>query len=216
MNTIAKPKTTLSRILFARAAALAAALPAALALAACANDTGMAPDHGEPPLAGAAIGGEFELSNSAGELVRWSDFAGQYRIVYFGFTYCPDICPTDVQRTVQGLDQFKQISPELGAQVTPIFISVDPERDTPEVLDQFTNAFSPDLIGLTGSPEQIADAAAKFAVFYAKLDGSTPDNYMMDHARTVVLFGPQGEPLALLPADLGADAVTQELQKWVT
>ena len=162
------------------------------------------------------IGGPFSLVNTRGERVTESILKGHYSLVYFGFTYCPDICPTDVQRMVQGLDQFKQISPELGAQVTPIFISVDPERDTPEVLDQFTNAFSPDLVGLTGSPEQIADAAAKFAVFYAKLDGSSPNNYMMDHARTVVLFGPQGEPLALLPADLGADAVTQELQKWVT
>ncbi|MEM7781375.1 MAG: SCO family protein [Pseudomonadota bacterium] len=170
----------------------------------------------EPPLAGAKIGGEFELSNTSGETVRWSDFEGRYRIVYFGFTYCPDICPTDMQRTIQGLEQFGASEPELAAKVQPIFISVDPERDTPEVMDQFTNAFSPDLIGLIGTPNQIADAASKFVASYTKVEGSSDDNYLVDHTRTVLLFGPSGEPLAILPSDLGADAVTQELARWVT
>lgn len=201
MNTLAKPLT------------FSCLAPLALLLSAC-GDMASAPI--DPPLAGAAIGGEFELANSRGETVRWSDFEGRYRIVYFGFTYCPDICPTDVQRTIQGLNQFAENEPELGAQITPIFISIDPERDTPEVMDQFTNAFSPDLVGLTGTPEQVADAAATFGAYFGKLDGSDEDNYMMDHSRAVLLFGPAGEPIALLPADLGADAVTEELAKWVT
>lgn len=185
----------------------------ALLLSACGN--GASPPI-DPPLKGAKIGGEFELTNTSGETVHWADFKGRYRIVYFGFTYCPDICPTDIQRTIQGLNQFKQSKPELGAQITPIFISVDPERDTPEVMDEFTNAFSPDLIGLTGTPEQVADAAATFGVYYAKLDSSSDDNYLIDHTRAVLLFGPAGEPIALLPADLGADAVAEELAEWVT
>ena len=192
---------------------LALALSGALTLTAC----GTAPaEPMEPPLAGATIGGEFELENTKGETVHWNDFDGKYRIVYFGYAYCPDICPTDVQRTIQGLNQFAESEPELAANIQPIFITIDPERDTPEVVDQFTSAFSEDLIGLTGTPEQIADAAAKFGVFYSKLEPNESGAYLMDHSRVVLLFGPQGEPVALLPADLGADEVTEELAKWVT
>ena len=125
-------------------------------------------DYGEPPLTGATIGGEFELTNKDGETVRWADFDGQYRIVYFGYAYCPDVCPTDMQRTIQGLNQFTENEPELGAKIQPIFITIDPERDTQEVVGEFANAFSERLIGLTGTPEQIADAASTFKVFYAK------------------------------------------------
>jgi len=190
------------------------AIGAALVLSAC---TGDAPTPvGEPPLAGADIGGDFELTNKHGETVRWSDFEGQYRIVYFGFAYCPDICPTDMQRTVQGLSTFTKNAPELAANVQPIFITIDPERDTPEVVGEFASAFSDDLLGLTGTPEQIADAASKFRVFYAKGEESEAGGYLMDHSRIVYLFGLQGEPLATLPADRSADAVAQELAKWVT
>ncbi len=192
---------------------LAWALSGALILSAC----GAAPAEPiEPPLAGATIGGDFALENTMGETVRWDDFDGKYRIVYFGYAYCPDICPTDVQRTIQGLNQFAESEPDLAAKIQPIFITIDPERDTPEVVDQFTSAFSEDLIGLTGTPEQIADAAAKFGVFYSKLEPNESGAYLMDHSRVVLLFGPKGEPVALLPADLGADEVTEELAKWVT
>lgn len=186
-------------------------LGAALALSSCSGTQ----DYGEPPLAGADIGGDFSLTDKNGETVSWSDFAGKYRIVYFGFTYCPDVCPTDMQRTMQGLKAFTTAEPELGAKVASMFISIDPERDTPEVVGEFAAAFSDDLIGLTGTPEQVADAASKFRVFYARGEESEAGGYLMDHSRIVYLFGPAGEPLATLPADLGAEAVTQELVKWV-
>ena len=191
---------------------LSLAVGTMLSLSACsAGET----DHGEPPLAGADIGGDFSLINKNGETVNWSDFEGQYRIVYFGFAFCPDICPTDMQRTAQGLASFAENSPELAAKVQPIFITIDPERDTPEVVGEFASAFSDDLIGLTGTPEQIADAASKFRVFYARGEESETGGYLMDHSRIVYLFGPAGEPLATLPADRNADAVTAELAKWV-
>lgn len=188
---------------------------AALSLAGCSAGGGDV-GPGEPPLAGATIGGDFTLTDKNGASVSWSDFAGQYRIVYFGFAYCPDICPTDMQRTVQGLSQFAADKPELAARIQPIFITIDPERDTPEVVGEFAGAFSDDLMGLTGSPEAIADAASKFRVFYSKGEESESGGYLMDHSRIVYLFGPEGEPLATLPADVGADAVTQELAKWVS
>ena len=168
----------------------------------------------EAPLAGADIGGEFELLDKDGQTVRWSDFSGKYRTVYFGYTFCPDICPTDVQRLARGLQEFAQVNPDLASQIQPIFITIDPARDTPEVVGQFTAAFSDDLIGLTGSEEQIQQAADTFKVFYAR--GSGPDaGYLMDHSAVTYLFGPDGEPIATLPTDLGSAAVAAELAKWV-
>lgn len=189
---------------------------AALALSACSAEPAAPAAPVEPPLAGATIGGEFELVGVDGETVRWSDFDGQYRIVYFGYAYCPDACPTDVQRTMQGFAQFEAASSELASKVQPIFISVDVERDTPEVIEQFTTAFSERLIGLSGTKEQIDDAASKFGVFYVKFEPNESGAYLMDHSRIAFLFGPDGEPIAMLPHDEGADAVTAELARWVS
>jgi protein SCO1/2 len=190
---------------------LAALAAAALALTGC---EATAP-RGEPPLAGAAIGGDFALTNSAGATVRWSDFAGRYRVVYFGYAFCPDICPTDMQRVAQGLKALKASDPDKAAKIVPIFITIDPERDTPQVVGEFAAAFSPDIIGLTGTPEQIAATAKAFKVFYARGEVVPGGGYLVDHSNVVYLFGPDGEPLATLPADQGGDAVAAELGKWV-
>ncbi len=191
------------------------ALAASLGLSACSGGVTPAVQE-EPPLAGADIGGPFELIDTSGETVRWADFQGKYRIVYFGFAYCPDICPTDVQRFTQGLAQFREASPELGAKIQPIFISVDTERDTPEIVGEFTSAFSQDLIGLTGSAEQVKTAADNFRVFYERGEDTPGGGYLINHSTITYLFGPEGEPLATLPTDLGPDAVAEELAKWVS
>jgi protein SCO1 len=169
---------------------------------------------GDPPLAGAAIGGPFELVNSEGETVRWSDFDGKYRMLYFGYAYCPDVCPLDVQRMMKGYAAFKREHPDRAADIVPIFVTIDPQRDTPAVVAEFTSAFSDDLVGLTGSPEQIDQAAKAFAVYYARGQG-TDTNYLMDHSRAAFLIGRQGEPIALLPVEKSAEGVTAELEKWV-
>ena len=202
MNRINKPSP---RIL----AALAAA---ALSLAGCEASAPKA----EPPLAGAAIGGDFALTNSKGETVRWADFAGKYRVVYFGYAFCPDICPTDMQRVAQGLKQLKASDPDKAAKIVPIFITIDPERDTPAVVGEFAAAFSPDIIGLTGTPEQIAATAKAFKVFYARGEAVAGGGYLVDHSNIVYLFDPEGQPLATLPVDQGADAVAAEIDKWVS
>ncbi|MEE4318063.1 MAG: SCO family protein [Erythrobacter sp.] len=190
------------------------ALFAAVTLALAGCNAGAPP--AEPPLAGADIGGDFALTSSTGETVRWSDFAGKYRVVYFGYAFCPDICPTDMQRVAQGLKVLKADDPDKAAKTQPIFITIDPERDTPEVVGEFAAAFSPDIIGLTGTPEQIAAAAKAFRVFYAKGEPVEGGGYLVDHSNIVYLFGPEGEPLATLPVDEGADAVAAELDKWVS
>ncbi len=169
----------------------------------------------EPPLAGAAIGGEFTLVDQAGKTRHWADFRGKYAVVYFGYTYCPDVCPTDVQRTAQGLRTFAKEHPTEAAKVQQIFITVDPDRDTPKVVGEFASAFGKDIVGLTGTPGQIADAAKAFKVFYSKGKDEGGGAYLVDHSAITYLFGPKGEPLATLPTDEGADAVARELAKWV-
>ncbi|WP_324076699.1 MAG: SCO family protein [Erythrobacter sp.] len=207
MNRINKPQTKPTH----RITLLLAAAAAALTLSACGSGAPAA----EPPLAGAAIGGDFALTGSKGETVRWADFAGKYRVVYFGYAFCPDICPTDMQRVAQGLKVLKGQDPDKAAKIQPIFITIDPERDSREVVGEFAAAFSPDIIGLTGTPDQIAATAKAFKVFYAKGEAVPGGGYLVDHSNIVYLFGPAGEPLATLPVDQGADAVAAELDKWV-
>ncbi|WP_017665437.1 SCO family protein [Porphyrobacter sp. AAP82] len=182
-----------------------------LALAGC----GAAAPAVEPPLAGAPIGGEFTLTNSKGAPVRWGDFAGKYRIVYFGYTFCPDVCPTDMQRVAQGLKELKASDPDSAGKIVPIFITVDPQRDTPAVVGEFAAAFSPDMIGLTGTPAQIDAAAKAFKVYHAKGEARPGGGYLVDHTQVVYLFGPDGAPIATLPTDQGGDAVAAELARWV-
>lgn len=192
----------------------ALAIALALTVAACAPGASQPPLE-QAPLAGAAIGGDFTLTGEDGKPVSWSDFAGKWRVVYFGFAYCPDICPTDLQRTSQGLKLYAQDHAALAKQIQPIFITIDPERDTPEVVAEFTDAFSKDLIGLTGTPEQIAATAKAFGVYFAKGEVNAQGAYMMDHSNVTYLFDPQGNPVAMLPTDQGAEAIAAELAKWV-
>jgi protein SCO1/2 len=179
----------------------------ALALAACSQ-------RPEPPLAGARIGGEFDLIDKTGRHVHWSDFEGKYRMIYFGYTFCPDACPTDLTTMMRGFDQFAKDNPSKATQVQPIFVSVDPARDTPPRVGEFAAAFSPRLLGLTGGEREVADAARTFAVWYAKGE-STPGGYLVNHTRIAYLMDRDGKPLAVLPTDQGPKAVAAELEQWV-
>ena len=193
---------------------LIATLLAPLALAACGpGGSGTNPAE-RPPLEGAKIGGRFTLVDKDGKTVTWNDFKGRYRIVYFGYTFCPDACPLDMQQLMKGFAQFERASPERAAKVQPIFITIDPHRDTPKVVGQWTAAFSPRLIGLTGTPAQVDAAAKAFAAYYAKGE-ETAGGYLMDHSRTAFLMAPDGKPIAILPVDKGGEAVAADLEKWV-
>ncbi|APZ99909.1 SCO family protein [Sphingopyxis sp. QXT-31] len=197
-------------------------LLAGVALAGCGGPAGPAADA-RPPLEGAKIGGPFTLTDQDGKTVRDTDFAGKYRLVYFGYSFCPDICPVDVQKLMRGLAAFEKSDAARGAKVQPIFITVDPARDTPAALKPFVARYHPRLLGLTGTPEQIAEVAKAFVVTYHKVDGSAPDRYLMAHSQLAFLMDPAGKPLVLLPLDdpstdidEGApDKVAADLQKWV-
>lgn len=191
------------------------------ALAGC--DAGGDPAPARPPLEGARIGGAFTLTDQNGRTVRDTDFAGQYRLIYFGYSFCPDICPVDLQKLMRGLAQFEKADAARASKVAPLFITVDPDRDTPEALKPFVARYHPRLLGLTGTPEQIAATAKAFVVTYNKVSGSAPDRYLMAHSQLAFLMDPDGKPLALLPLDdpttdpdEGAPAkVAAELAKWV-
>ncbi len=197
------------KFLFTRAVLPVAVLLPAMLLTAC---HGAAP---VPPLAGAMVGGPFTLSDKAGRRVQWADFKGRYRVVYFGYTFCPDACPTDMGVTMRALAQFTRAHPDAGARVQPIFITIDPRRDTPAVVGEFAAAFGPRLLGLTGTAAEVDGAAKAFGAYYAR-GANTPGGYLMQHSRITYLMGPSGEPLAILPVDKGADAVAAELAQWVT
>lgn len=194
-----------------------ARLPAfflAACLAACGPTTpGGAPER--TPLAGAAIGGPFSLIDQHGKTVTDRSFVGRYRIMYFGYTFCPDVCPTDVQTIAAGLRQFESEAPARGAKVVPIFVTVDPERDTPKVVGEFVSAFHPRMVGLTGSPQAIAAVAKAYAVYAAKGDRTPGGGYLVNHSRQAYLMDIDGKPIALLPQDQGPKAVAAELQRWV-
>ncbi len=168
----------------------------------------------KPPLAGAKIGGDFALVDKDGRTVRYGDFAGRYRIVYFGYTFCPDVCPLDLQKLAQALKLVEQREPEVAARIQPIFITIDPQRDTPKVVGEFTAAFSPRLLGLTGNQQQVAAAEKAFAVYARKQPSSS--GYLMDHSRIAYLMDRDGKPLALLPVDQAPPAIAAEIERWTT
>lgn len=136
--------------------------------------------------AGAAIGGPFTLVDHTGRAVTEADFAGRFMLIYFGFTHCPDICPTELQIMANAVDS-------LGGdarQVVPVFITVDPERDTPAHLKDYVAAFHARMVGLTGTPEQIAAVAKAYKIYFSKVEAD--GGYQVDHTSFVYLIGPDG------------------------
>lgn len=169
----------------------------------------------DAPLAGARIGGPFALTDQNGRPRTDRDFTGKYRIMYFGYTFCPDVCPVDVARLIAGYKAFAKTDPARAARIVPVFVSVDPDRDTPSVLKTFTGAFDPALIGLTGTPDQIAAVAKAYGVVYQAQKLAGNPNYLVDHSRTAYLMDPEGKPIALLSQDGKPDVIAGELSKWV-
>jgi protein SCO1/2 len=156
------------------------------------------------------VGGPFALIDGDGHKVTDQTWRGKYMLVYFGYTYCPDVCPTTLTNLADALDK-------LGGKadrVQPLFITVDPKRDTPAVVKQYAAAFGPRFIGLTGSDEQIAAAARAYRVYYAEhRTGPAPDDYSMDHSSVLYLMGPDGRFIAPLRADQSGPEMAAALTK---
>ena len=169
----------------------------------------------EPPLKGATLGGPFSLINQDGRRVTDRDFAGRYRLMYFGFANCPDICPVDLAVIGAGLRQFAADDAARAERVQPIFITVDPERDTPEVLKRYVANFHERLIGLTGTREELQAVQRAYGVYSEAGERSPAGGYNVNHSRVILLMGPRGEPIAIVPHEQGAAGVAEALNQWV-
>lgn len=170
----------------------------------------------EGNLTGSSLGGGFALVDQDSKPVSDKDFTGKYRLMYFGYTFCPDICPTDVATIARGLKAYEAARPARAGRVQPIFITVDPERDDARSLKAFVTAFHPRLVGLTGTAVQVDAARKAYGIYARKVPTSDPANYLVDHFAVFYLFGPEGDPIAFLPhAGTTAADVTAMLETYV-
>jgi protein SCO1/2 len=166
------------------------------------------------PRAAIAAGGDFTLHSVTGPL-SLKDYRGKLVLVYFGYTYCPDICPTSLAATAEGL---KQLTPEELAKVAMIFISVDPKRDTPARLKEYAEFFHPAIVGATGTAEAIAEVAKRYGVFYAEQKVDTAGGgYVVDHSSDTFVVAPDGQLVAKIahatPPDQVVVAIRKHLQQ---
>jgi protein SCO1 len=159
----------------------------------------------------ASVGGPFQLVDQDGRAVTERTYRGRPLLMYFGFTSCPDVCPIDMAKIASVA---RSVRAQTGIEVTPVFVTVDPERDTPERMKAYVRAFSPDAVGLTGSPAQIATVTEAYHVYFRKVP--TEAGYLLDHSTVLYLIGPDGSFLAhygrKLPEQEVVSRIAQTLQ----
>ena len=181
------------------------ALVAAVLVAAC--DPGK-PSFKSVDVTGADFGRELKLTDHTGKPRTLADFQGKVVVVFFGFTQCPDVCPT----TLVEMKAVKEKLGKDGERVQVLFVTVDPERDTPELLAKYVPAFDPTFIGLYGDAEATARTAKEFKVFYKKVPGSSPTNYSVDHTAALYIYDPSGRLRLFAKHAQGADALAQDIK----
>lgn len=196
--------TVLKRLLWG---AVVVAGVGALGLALYPQDRNLLADAGVTKTA--ALSADFELTDHRGMIQTDEDFDGKWMLVFFGFTSCPDVCP-------MGLSTMAQVMDDLGLnadRVQPLFITVDPERDTPAVLADYVPQFGEDILGLVGSPEQIARTAGTFKIYYERVEeASAPDGYTMGHTSSMLLFDPEGEFSRIYEFDARLEDIVGDLK----
>lgn len=162
----------------------------------------------------ALVGGPFTLVGEGGKTVTDKDFRGKHMLVFFGFTHCPDICPAELQVMSASLEELGDKAKD----VAPIFITLDPERDTPEAVSAYVKNFGPEFVGLTGSPQAIAAAAKAYRVAYSKFTPEGADktgNYSIDHTALVYLMGPDGEFITHIPYGTTPAKMAETLRRYL-
>jgi protein SCO1 len=161
------------------------------------------------PAFGTAI--DFELTDAGGNLVRAVDLRGRWLLIFFGYTYCPDLCPTVLSEIAGAL---AQLGP-LAAQVQPVFVSIDPQRDTPKTLREYVENFDARILPLSGNAEQLARAAASVGVVFYKVPSPTPDEYTFAHNAIVTLIGPEGGIVTRFSNDAAVDDLARALRRLI-
>mgnify|MGYP000851892897 CR=1 FL=1 len=159
-----------------------------------------------------AITGKFSLIDHTGKSVMEQDFRGKWTLVFFGFTYCPDVCPTTLDKVARLMNRLEKD----GENIWPLFISVDPERDKPAVLKKYVAAFHPRIVGLTGTAEQVKAATDAFKVYYAKVKQKTaPDGYTMDHSAFLYFMNPKGQYQAHFSHHDGVEKIAKRIRGYL-
>lgn len=157
----------------------------------------------------ALVGGPFELVNHNNKSVTDKTFRGKYMLVFFGYTYCPDVCPSELQVMSAAIDGLEAKSNE----VVPIFITIDPERDTPQQMAEYVSHFHKNFVGLTGSPDAISNVARAYRVFYAKSkDSGSDEDYLMDHSSIVYLMDRNGDYKTHFSFGTSPEKMTQKIK----
>lgn len=160
---------------------------------------------------GGSIGGAYTLIDQNGETVTDKTFADNYKLVYFGFTYCPAICPTELAKMSSALAQMGTAA----RAIQPIFITIDPERDTQSVMKEYVGLYDERLIGLTGTPEQVKQAAAAYKVYYAKAEDPAASDYTMDHSSYIYFMSPDDTLLHIFRTEDTAEGMAHIMQAWL-
>jgi protein SCO1/2 len=179
---------------------------AGLAVAGCGSD---APQFKASDVTGTAFGRDFQLIDHHGRPRTLADFRGKAVVLFFGYTQCPDVCPTTLFELAEAM---KRLGPDAD-RVQVLFVTVDPERDTPELLAQYVPAFHPSFIGLSGDVEATARTAKEFRVLYQKQPGKTPGSYTVDHSAGTFVFDPQGRLRVYVGYGQGADVFAHDLRE---
>jgi protein SCO1/2 len=154
------------------------------------------------------VGGPFSLVDSSGKTVTDSEFRGRWMLIYFGYTFCPDVCPTELQVVAASLDKLGSQA----AKLAPIFITVDPERDTPAAMGEYVKLFDDRLIGLTGSQAQVTAALRAYRVYAVKSESKASSSYLMDHSSFLYLMGPDGTLQTLFKPGTSADDIANTVR----
>lgn len=162
--------------------------------------------------AAAMIGGPFTLIDQTGSVFTDEDLEGKWSLIYFGYTYCPDVCPTSLSVMTLALDS---LDPETAAKITPVFVSVDPERDTVKQLALYHQSFHPSFVMLTGEPDKVREAAKAYRVYYRKAETEGATEYLMDHSSITYLMNPDGEYVTHFAHDATAESMAETLRKTV-
>ncbi|MDJ0938049.1 MAG: SCO family protein [Kiloniellales bacterium] len=161
------------------------------------------------------IGGAFELLDQSGVTRTQADFAGRHMLVYFGYTYCPDVCPTSLSIMSQALDLLEAETGSLEDRVVPVFVTVDPARDDVPAMAAYAEHFHPRLVALTGSDQQIAAAAKAYRVYYRKAEDPSASEYLMDHSSFIYLMGPDGTYVGHFAHNASPQEIAEGLKRFL-
>ncbi|USX26137.1 SCO family protein [Oxalobacteraceae bacterium OTU3CINTB1] len=184
-------------------------LAVSLMLAGCGEKTAPAPTFKNVDITGATFARDFALTDHTGKPRTLADYKGKVVVMFFGFTQCPDVCPTTMAEMSAVM---KELGPQAG-QVQVLFVTVDPERDTKELLSQYVPAFDKRFVGLYGTPEQTAATAKEFKVFYAKVEGKTPGSYSIDHTAASYIFDRNGKVRLLVRHNQGPAPIVHDIKQ---